>query len=148
MTHKYYESNRKYYEKHRLEIIEKKKKTNKEFREKNPEKYMVKAAKKRAKDKGWDFDLTHEDVKIPKFCPYLGIELKYLGGEAAPSLDRIDPLKGYVKGNVQVVSMKANTMKNNATQDELVRFAEAVLKMNTGSKAAEAALVEVTLEDL
>ena len=65
---------------------------------------------------------------------FLGIELKYLGGEAAPSLDRIDPLKGYVKGNIQVISTKANTMKNNATQDELVRFAEAVLKMYVATK--------------
>jgi hypothetical protein len=39
-------------------------------------------------------------------------------------------------------------MKNNATQDELVRFAEAVLKMNTGRKAALAALVEVQMEEL
>lgn len=148
MPHKYYESSRKYYEEHRLEIIEYKKKANKEFRQKNPEKYMVTAAKRRAKVKGWEFNITHEDVKIPKFCPYLGIELKYLGGDSAPSLDRIDPLKGYVKGNVQVISMKANTMKSSATQDELVRFAEAVLKMDTGSKAASAALVEVTLEDL
>jgi hypothetical protein len=148
MAHKYYESSRKYYEEHRLEIIEQKKKTNKEFRQKNPEKYMVTAAKRRAKVKGWEFNITHKDVKIPKFCPYLGIELKYLGGDSSPSLDRIDPLKGYVKGNVQVISMKANTMKSSATQDELVRFAEAVLKMDTGRKAASAALIEVTMEEL
>jgi len=148
MVNKYKEYSKEYYKKHRNRILEHKKVENKIFRKANPEKYMVQAAKKRAKDKGWAFDLTHEDVVIPKLCPYLGIELKYLGGEAAPSLDRIDPMKGYVKGNVQVISMKANTMKNNATQDELVRFAEAVLKMKTGSKAASAALVEVTMEEL
>jgi hypothetical protein len=37
-------------------------------------------------------------------------------------------------------------MKNNATQAELIRFAEAVLSMDTGRKAT--ALYEVTMEEL
>ncbi len=39
-------------------------------------------------------------------------------------MDRLDPAKGYVAGNVIVVSNKANTIRSNATIDEL----RAVLK--------------------
>ena len=39
--------------------------------------------------------------------------------QKSPSLDRIIPEKGYVKGNIIVVSLKANTMKNNATIEEI-----------------------------
>jgi hypothetical protein len=137
MAHKYEEYNKKYYQEHRVAIIEKKKKSNKEFRERFPEKHLVKAAKQRAKNKGWEFNLTHEDINIPKYCPYLGIELKYLGGDSSPSLDRIDSSKGYIKGNVQVISTKANTMKSNASKDELITFSKAILRM-----------FEVKLEDL
>ena len=41
----------------------------------------------------------------------------------SPSLDRIDPNKGYVKGNVQVISRLANIMKSNASPEELRAFA-------------------------
>lgn len=37
----------------------------------------------------------------------------------SPSLDRIDSSKGYVKGNVRVISARANMLKNNATVEEL-----------------------------
>ena len=47
----------------------------------------------------------------------------------APSADRIDPRKGYVRGNIQVISMKANAMKANATPEELRSFALWVLKV-------------------
>jgi hypothetical protein len=75
------------------------------------------------------FDLTVEDIQTPTHCPILGIELKRnTGGKSykgnSPSLDRIDPTKGYVKDNVQVISQRANVMKNDATFDELKRFAD------------------------
>jgi hypothetical protein len=98
----------------------------------NPKERMLKSAKHRAKVKGWEFSLTEEDIHIPLRCPYLDVELTREGGrlDTNVSLDRIDSTKGYVKGNVQVISDLANKMKSSATQDQLIIFAENVLRMH------------------
>ena len=49
----------------------------------------------------------------------------------SPSIDKIDPKKGYVRGNIQIISMLANCMKRNASPKELRTFAKWVLKENT-----------------
>lgn len=97
----------------------------------NREVYLWSSAKKRAKVNGWDFDIEVSDICIPDVCPVLGMDLVKGEGRAtgsSPSLDRIDSSKGYIKGNVQVISKKANTMKHDATREELVKFAEWVLR--------------------
>ncbi len=69
---------------------------------------------------------TYCKAIAPTHCPILGIELKR-GCEqkvANPSVDRIVPEKGYVPGNIQIISNKANMMKNSASLDELMKFAE------------------------
>lgn len=68
-------------------------------------------------------------------CPVFNIPLSWCerkGGITAnsPSLDRIDPEKGYVEGNLQWLSNKANTMKQNATLEQLNQFADWVKKIN------------------
>lgn len=72
-------------------------------------------AKKRAGKLGIAFDLPLQAVVIPVFCPVLDVRLVIGEGRlpASPSLDRIDPRKGYVVGNVRVVSDKANRLKSN-----------------------------------
>lgn len=74
-----------------------------------------------------DFNLDKEDIIIPEVCPLLGIPLVF-GGKPynSPSLDRIDNTKGYVKGNVWVISKMANVMKQNATIEQLRTFAKNV----------------------
>ena len=55
-------------------------------------------------------------------CPVFGIALKTPNGkrsDATPTLDRIDPTKGYTKDNVRVISWKANRLKNGSTLREL-----------------------------
>lgn len=91
-------------------------------RRKNPEVYMLRAARSRARLQGVPFALTPEDITIPERCPVLGIPMAPSEGRAragSPSLDKIIPALGYVPGNVAVISHRANQIKNNATLDEL-----------------------------
>jgi hypothetical protein len=83
---------------------------------------MIDSAKERAKAKGLPFAITKADIPIPQRCPLLGIVLSRGPGKlhaASPSLDRKDPSKGYVPGNVWVISYRANAIKNDATLEEL-----------------------------
>lgn len=77
-------------------------------------KAMVRAAKKRASTKGLEFDITYEDIELPKVCPLLGITLGVSPGRASDSsysLDRIDSSKGYIRGNIWVISIKQMLLK-------------------------------------
>ncbi len=70
------------------------------------------------------FDLDLSDINVPDTCPVLGIKIQVIPGcgrnpRHSPSLDRIDPTKGYTKGNVRVISNRANLLKSNATIEEL-----------------------------
>lgn len=81
---------------------------------------LLSAAKERAKQKGLDFNLTHEDIVIPEFCPVLPhIKLERGNGTTRPELDRRDNSLGYVKGNVFIISGRANRLKADASVDEL-----------------------------
>lgn len=87
-----------------------------------PELVLLQNAKGRARRGKIPFDLTAADVTVPETCPILGIPLRIGEGSASPnspSLDRIDPQRGYVRGNVLVISHRANTIKSDATPEEL-----------------------------
>lgn len=89
----------------------------------NPGKALFQRTRKRAADKGLPFDLEESDIVVPEFCPVLGIRLQ-IGDRkfgASPSIDRIVPALGYVKGNVLICSQRANRIKNDATIEELRR---------------------------
>ena len=89
-----------------------------------PELMMFDRCKSRAATKNIEFTISVLDIAIPKMCPYLGIELfpgiGSGGKDNSPSLDRIDSSKGYIPGNVEVISNRANTIKNCGTADEHV----------------------------
>lgn len=82
---------------------------------------MWNRARIRARDLGRDFDIEVSDIIIPERCPILGIPLRGLG-DGRPSLDRIDSRKGYIKGNVAVISFRANMLKSNGTLTEFKKL--------------------------
>lgn len=79
------------------------------------------AAKYRAQRLGIPFHIQLKDVVVPVTCPVLGVPLHYKT-KYSPSIDRINPKKGYVRGNVRVISKRANTLKNNGTLWEFQRI--------------------------
>ena len=84
--------------------------------------YILRNAKQRAKDKNLYFNIDVSDIILPEKCPLLNIPLELHWGKTQDnsySLDRIDPKKGYVKGNVWVISRRANVIKNDASLEEL-----------------------------
>ncbi len=92
---------------------------------------MLIQAKRRAKIKNLDFNLDINDVIVPYYCPLLKIKINMsatVKDLTGPSLDRIIPKLGYIKGNVRVISKKANMMKLNCSLEELETFAENIIK--------------------
>ncbi|MGH8591081.1 MAG: hypothetical protein ACREXX_17680, partial [Gammaproteobacteria bacterium] len=100
------------------------------IREKDPIRWLLYKTKTRCKKLGIPFDITSADIVQSTHCPVFGTKLNYLGtntvdcrGGRRPdntaSLDRIVLSLGYVKGNVIVVSWRANEIKKDATCDEL-----------------------------
>ncbi len=95
------------------------------YKQQFPERYLYSLAKSRAKLKKSEFTIELSDIFIPEFCPLLGLKLEMNSNNkwAHPSLDRIDNSKGYIKGNIMVISFRANFLKNNASVEELVLLA-------------------------
>ena len=95
---------------------------------------MFHASQARSKKEGWEYNLTIEyliELGIPETCPCLGIPLNKEikeRSENSPALDRIDNNKGYIKGNVWIISDRANRLKNDGNADELMKIALAVQK--------------------
>lgn len=93
----------------------------------NPQRSYVLAAKNRARKQNVPFDLEPEDIVFPEICPVLGIPLLFSKGgrnNNTPSLDRVIPSLGYVKGNVRIISWRANRLKCDATLEELRKLVE------------------------
>jgi hypothetical protein len=81
--------------------------------------------------RGIPFDIDFGEIDFPLVCPVLGLDLDYFTEEGwsdnSPSFDRIDPNKGYIRGNVAIISMRANRLKNNGTAEEHQKIAQFML---------------------
>ena len=90
--------------------------------DRNLPKVLWKAAKYRAAKSGLPFDIEPSDVVIPKRCPVFGVELTRVRGKGpqptSPTIDRIHPEMGYVRGNIAVISKWANDIKSYGTAAE------------------------------
>lgn len=96
---------------------------------------LLRNARVSAKKRGLTFDICESDLlPLPTVCPILGIRLKYsCGGKIGPrdkskyaqaSLDRKDNSLGYVRGNVFIVSWRANQLKSDATPQEIAALSK------------------------
>lgn len=92
------------------------------WRAKNKEKTLFVGCQRRARDKGLEFNLEISDIVIPEVCPVFNVPLGP-SGPYGPSVDRIDNDAGYVKGNILVVSWRANHIKNSASMAEIQALA-------------------------
>lgn len=106
------------------------------------------SAKRRAAEKSIPFTLKLTDIpEIPKTCPILGIPLFVSQGtvgkngcgrkgrkDNSPALDKIIPRNGYVVGNIQVISQRANQIKSDATAEELYKVYKSMLPVEVGEQ--------------
>lgn len=129
-------SKKKYYENNKEEIKRDKRQERKEngeevrerdkrYRTKNFKKQMFKRARQRAKENSLEFNITVDDIIVPEKCPILNILLS-IGNKKrednSPSIDRINNNKGYIRGNIIIVSWRANNLKSDASIDELEKL--------------------------
>ena len=72
---------------------------------------------------GIEFTINFGEIEWPECCPVLGIKLDYFVNgfptDYSPSFDRLDCSKGYVPGNVVIMSNRANRIKNDASVNEI-----------------------------
>ena len=104
------------------------------YKERNPKKtwaaYAKRDAKNRALKKGVPFEITSAYILsiLTDTCPVYGTPFKWMGNggilPTSPSLDRIDPAKGYVEGNVVIISSKANNIKSAYKSADLYKVAD------------------------
>ena len=130
MSRKIYQKS--YYERNKQAIREKQREYKAKLREENPFIDTLRTSRSKWSKAGIPHDITLSDLKVPEFCPYTGLKLEWTKGkwtDATPSIDKIIPELGYVKGNVIVVSHLGNRMKNDASIEQLITFAENVLKI-------------------
>lgn len=83
---------------------------------------LFEGAKRRAKLEGLPFSITIDDIVIPEVCPVLGIPITVgmpANSPGLPSLDKFIPELGYVPGNITVISVRANSIKKNASIGEI-----------------------------
>lgn len=92
---------------------------------------ILNRCKFRANEKNLPFDLDIDYLLslYPKdnLCPALGMELAfgdYPSRDNSPSIDRIIPALGYTKGNIIIVSKLANSIKQNASPEEIIKVGE------------------------
>lgn len=89
------------------------------------------AIKQRALEKGLPYDLDADYIQsiLPTHCPVLGVELVRRSNRSgnsptSPTVDRIVPELGYVRGNVMIISKRANQIKSDASPEEIMKVAQ------------------------
>lgn len=130
------ERRQQYYQKNKEKILQKQRqytaKTRdkqreykKQYETRHPLAILLRNCRARAKKEGLPCNLTLqylESLPIPTVCPVLGISISSDIHEHKPSLDKIIPSLGYVQGNVQFISLRANRLKSDASIEEIEKI--------------------------
>lgn len=122
------EYSRNYYYRNRDKILEKQRLNKRRAKAVNdPLKFIsivMSSARSRAKKKGMTFNITKEDIAYKLLeangsCQATGIPLSFeVNCDHLASIDRIDSTKGYVKGNIRIVTTMFNYAKNTYTDEQ------------------------------
>jgi hypothetical protein len=111
-----------------------KRRQRKNFKAKNPHLNLIKGARQRAKDKGLPYDLNKYYKELRErfeqgVCEVSGLPIKKTPGQVTwdtPSIDRIEPEKGYVYSNVRIVAYAVNVALNDWGLEQFIEIARAV----------------------
>jgi len=115
----YYTKNREFLIQRGREFSLEKRQTDFEWVKKS----LINRIRSAAKERSLEFDITVYDIEWPEYCPVFGTKLIYMSTKIndiySASFDRTDSSKGYIKGNVRIISRRANTCKSNCTLEEI-----------------------------
>jgi len=94
------------------------------------------------------FDYWKPEKEI---CPALGIPYDFMargkgGRYNSKSVDRIDPTKGYIKGNIRFISRQANSMILSSTPEQQLQIAVWRIKNDT-SEITDKNLIKKLIKD-
>ena len=87
--------------------------------------YLARNSRSRAKKAGIQHTIRWTDLEIPDKCPVLDEEFWPVLGQQTPTsvtIDRLDSTKGYIPGNVWVISLEANKAKGRLSLEQLKRL--------------------------
>jgi hypothetical protein len=117
-----------FYKEYQKSYVGNRKENQTRRRETKRESVLYEQARHRASAKNIPFDIELSDIVIPDFCPILGVPISLETGKGrtgnSPSIDRIRPELGYTKGNIAIISDRANTVKSFGTADQHRRIAD------------------------
>jgi len=107
-----------------------------EWRDKKRGYALVNVARHRAKQRGIPFNLDPADIqaRIDRgYCEVTGIPFDLTKPRCwnAPSLDQIEPSRGYTQENVRVILFSLNVMMNVWGEQKVVQIGNAILKQRT-----------------
>ena len=118
-------------------VAETQKERRKRWVDTDPQGYMFCMIRAHAKQRGQDFNLEKSDIVIPDVCPVFGTQFSRETRDSTPSIDRLDPTKGYIKGNIDVISFRANRLKNNGTLEDFQQIVKYLLTKQQNSDTIE-----------
>ena len=98
------------------------------------------SARSRAKVRGIECSITQEYIYsiAPDRCPVFNTPFIFTGNKVqnseSPSIDRIDVTKGYIEGNIVIISMKANSIKNAYKADDIAKVSKWLKGIENGKR--------------